>query len=318
MRNLSLRFVTFLAALTSLLAGASHAEDATFGKQVSESGIKHSFLITGSKTAIIDEASKVVWEAPGRSRDGFVLPNGNVLVSHYNEVKEYTRDGKVVFNYKLAAPNKELGTSVRLDDGNTLIVERGTKPRLVEVNAQGEVQVTIPLQPDSDNAHMQTRMVRKLPNGNYLAPHLLGFVVKEYQPDGKVVRAIRTDLEELGGRAAENWPFTAIRLENGNTLVNLTHGNKTVEFDAEGKVAWRADNSDVADRFADPCGGQRLANGNTVICSYGQRKPNMAKVFEINRDKEVVWEYINPNLTGIHEIHVLTTNGESVAWPPLK
>ncbi|MCH8860264.1 MAG: hypothetical protein IH843_03860, partial [Thaumarchaeota archaeon] len=32
---------------------------------------------------------------------------------------------------------------------------------------------------------------------------------------------IKTDLEELGGRKAENWPFTAIRLANGNTLVNL-------------------------------------------------------------------------------------------------
>ena len=88
--------------------------------------------------------------------------------------------------------------------------------------------------------------------------------------------------------------------------------------DADGKVVWRVDNSDVDGRFADPCGGQRLASGNTVICSYGQRKPNMPKVFEITRDKEVVWEYMNANLTGIHEIHVLTTSGEPVAWPPLK
>ena len=56
-----------------------------------------------------------------------MLPSGNVLVSHGNEVKEYTRDGKVVFNYKLAAPNKEIGTAVRLDDGHTLIVERGSQ-----------------------------------------------------------------------------------------------------------------------------------------------------------------------------------------------
>ena len=152
---------------------------------------------------------------------------------------------------------------------------------MLEVSREGEIAVEVPLKPDTDNAHMQTRMARKLPNGNYIVPHLLGFAVKEYAPDGKVVRTIRTDLEELGGRKEENWPFTAILLGDGRLLVNLTHGNKTVEFDGEGKVVWRVDNSDVDGRFADPCGGQRLANGNTVICSYGQRNPNKAKVFEI-------------------------------------
>jgi hypothetical protein len=285
---------------------------APFGKQVSESGIRHSFLITGSKTAIIDEECQIVWEAKGRSRDGFVLDNGNILVSQGKQAREYTRAGKIVFRYQLSKENKELGTAVRLPNGNTMVVERGAKPRLREVNKKGEVLVEVPLQPDSDNAHMQTRMARKLPNGNYLVPHLLGFAVKEYDKTGKVLRTIRTDLEELGGRKDENWPFTAILLANNRILVNLTHGNKTVEFDPDGKVVWRADNSHAGGRFADPCGAQRMPSGNTVICAYGQRKPEMAKAFEITAKKAVVWEYINPKLRGIHEIHVLTTNGKKV------
>ena len=308
------------AALALLLPRATlQADDATaFGKQVSDSGIKHSFLVTGSITAIIDEDNHIVWQVPERSRDGFVLPSGNVLFSNGQQAKEYTREGEVVFQYTLDAVNKELGTVVRLPDGNTLVVERGPKPRLLELSADGAIRVEVPLQPDSDNAHMQTRMARKLPSGNYIVPHLLAFAVKEYEPDGKVVRVIKTDLEELGGRKEENWPFTAIELASGNLLVNLTHGNKTVEFNPAGEVVWRVDTRDVDGRFADPCGGQRLANGNTVICSYGQQKPEMAKVFEITREKKVVWEYINPKLTGVHEIHVLATNGEPTAWPPLK
>lgn len=318
-----MRTALFILLITglNLAAGPARAQKKTkapFGKQVSETGIRHSFLITGSITAILSENNQIVWQVKRRSRDGFVLPNGNVLVSHGNEAKEYTRDGKVVFQYKLQKPNRELGTAVRLPNGNTLLVERGRKPRLLEVDAHGKVQVEVPLKPETKNAHMQTRMARKLPNGNYLVPHLLAFQVKEYEPSGKVVRTIKTDLAELGGRKAENWPFTAIRLTNGNTLVNLTHGNKTVEFDSHGKVVWRVDNSHAGGRFADPCGGQRLANGNTVICAYGQRKQRMAKVFEITRDKKVVWEYINPKLRGVHEIHVLTTNGKPVAHPPLK
>lgn len=296
-----------LAAIAALIPASVLAE----GKQVSESGIRHSFLVCGKMTALIDEDSKVVWTVPGYGRDGMVLENGNVLVTIGNQAREYKKGtDEMVWSYKLDKRNKELGTANRLANGNTLIVERGPLPRLLEVDGSGEVVVEVPLKPDTDNGHMQTRMARKLANGNYLVPHLLGFVVKEYQPDGTVVRAIKTDLEELGGRAAKNWPFTAIVVPGGNVLVNLTNGNKTVEFDAEGKVAWRCDNSDVDGRFADPCGGQRLGNGNTVICSYAQGDGKKAKLFEVTRDKKVVWEYIDPKVRA-HEVHILTTNGKA-------
>ena len=280
-----------------------------FGRQVSESGIRHSFLIAGTPTVLVGEDGRPKRGFNGKARDAFVLENGNVLATINNKAQEITAEGEVVWSYQLAAENKELGTAVRLEDGNTLVVERGVKPRLLEVTPKGEIAVEVPLQPETDNAHMQTRMARKLPNGNYLVPHLLAFAVKEYQPDGKVVHTIRTDLEELGGREGRNWPFTAIRLENGNTLVNLTNGNKTVEFDKDGKVAWKVTNEDVGGRFADPCGGQRLANGNTIICSYGQKDPTKPKLFEITPDKKVVWEFFHPKVRA-HEVHVLTTNGK--------
>ena len=60
--------------------------------------------------------------------------------------------------------------------------------------------MTVPLKPETKNGHMQTRMVRrKLPNGNYeIVPHLLAFAVKEYKPDGTVVRTIRTEPRGTG------------------------------------------------------------------------------------------------------------------------
>ncbi len=281
----------------------------SFGRQESKSGIRHSFLIAGTPTVLVGEDGEVKWQAKGKARDAFVLENGNVLASIGNKAQEITMDGKVVWSYSLAPENKELGTAVRLESGNTLVVERGVKPRLLEVTREGEIAIEVPLKPDTENAHMQTRMARKLPNGNYLVPHLLAFAVKEYTPDGVVVNTIRTDLKELGGREARNWPFTAIRLQNGRTLVNLTNGNKTVEFDAKGKVAWKVTNEDVAGRFADPCGGQRLANGNTVICSYAQKDPKKPKLFEVTPDKEVVWEFFHPKARA-HEVHVLSSNGK--------
>ena len=280
-----------------------------FGKQKSESGITHSFLICGNKTVLLNEKSEILWQTKGYGREGFVLENGNILVSVANVAKEISRNGKLVWSYQLSKGNKELGTCVRLENGNTLVVERGVKPQLLEVGSDGKIEVCVPLKPETPNAHMQTRMARKMPNGNYMVPHLLAFAVKEYQPDGTVVRTIKTDLAELGGRKERNWPFTAIRVGDGKILSNLTNGNKCVEFDSKGRVAWRLDNSHVNGRLADPCGGQRLTNGNTVICSYGQKKGDMPKIFEVTQDKKVVWEYFNAEIRA-HEVHVISTNGK--------
>lgn len=281
------------------------------GRQVSDQGIRHSFLVTGSKmTAIFNEDSEVVWWVKGGSRDGAVLPDGNVLICESKRVVEYAKDStEIVWSYHLdSKKNKEIAAAWRLDDGNTLIVENGGWPRLMEITREGQVAVEFPLQPETDNAHMQTRMARKLPNGNYLVPHLLAFSVKEYTPTGDVVNVIKTDLEKLGGREERNWPFTAIRKSDGSTLVNLTNGNKTVLFGKEDEVLWRCDNDDVDGRFADPCGAHLLANGNVVIGSYGQKDRSKPIFFEVTPDKEVVWEFFHP-LAKSHEIHVLTTNG---------
>ena len=284
----------------------------------SDEPIRHSFFIAGPTfTGIIDEDDTEIWNA-GRpaARDGFVLPNGHVLIAWSDEVRELTQEHKTVFHYVKSEENSEIGTVERLDNGHTLITELGRKPRLLEVASDGKIAVEVPLQPETDNAHMQTRMARKLANGNYLVPHLLAFKVKEYSPAGMILHEFPTDAPELGGRAAENWPFTAIRPENGHTVINLTHGNKTIEVDTNGKVVWMISNSDFPDvkPFADPCGGQRLPNGNTVIASYASQQA--IKVFEVTREKEIVWKYTGPHRA--HEIQILTTNGKPIEGKPLK
>lgn len=315
--NYLLRFsqAVFLAVLAA--CGPQPQSTADTDADTTSVAITHSFFVAGPDfTGILDESGAVTWDA-GRpaARDGFVLPNGHVLICWNDVVNEYDADKQVVFSYALSDLNQELGTAERLENGNTLITELGTQPRLLEVSPSGAIVVNVPLQPDTDNAHMQTRMARKLPNGNYLVPHLLAFAVKEYTPTGEVVSTFATDLPELGGREAENWPFTAIRLENGNTLINLTHGNKTVEMNAAGEVVWQVSNDDFTDKpFDDACGGQRLPNGNTVIASYHAKEG--IKLFEVNREKTIVWSYTGPYR--VHHFQILTTNGQPLAGKPLK
>ncbi|MCE2827701.1 MAG: hypothetical protein LW626_11550 [Verrucomicrobium sp.] len=280
------------------------------------SSIRHSYLVMGAKTAIIGEDGVARWEYRGGTRDGFVLPNGNALLAWSDRVEEVTPAKQVVFSYTRNPDNAEIGTVQRLYNGNTLVTELGKRPRLLEVDGRGSIVHETPLQPDTDNAHMQTRMARQLKNGNYLVPHLLAFAVKEYTPDGKIVATLRTDLAELGGRPAENWPFTAIRLDNGNTLVSLTHGNKVVEFTQTGAIAWKATNDDVGGLFKDPCGSQRLANGNTVVGSHAANQG--ISMVELNRDRKIVWTSDHPLAAGVHHFQILTTNGRQEPGVPMK
>jgi outer membrane protein assembly factor BamB len=279
--------------------------------------VRHSFLGTGkaNRVVIVGEDGKVQWKYDKPASDGWVLPNGNVLLALYPTkgfpngcVVEIQRETKnVVFAYQ--GQQKEISTAIPMPGGNVLITELGPQPRAVLVNRDGNVIKTTPLQCQKKNFHMQMRMLRVLPNGNYLVPHLLDFAVKEYEPDtGKVVRAFATDDR---GRAKKDWPFTAIRLKDGNTLIGCTNGNRIIEVDAKGKIVWSVTNEDIKETlFDDACGVQRLPNGNTVISSY-HAKGDKVKLFEVTREKKVVWRYSGLN-AGFHHFQILTTNGKAL------
>jgi len=301
-----IRFAAIAVLSFAVCAITAHAGD----------DIRHRFFVAGPNlTGIIGEDGSVEWDAGRKgARDGFVLPNGNVLVAWSNEIKEFTPDKKVVFHHKKSAENKEIGTVQRLANGRTLVTELGEKPRLMELGADGAVAVEFPLEPETKNAHMQTRMARKLANGNYLVPHLLAFAVKEYTPAGEVVKTYHTDKLGQGDRKVHNWPFTAIRVPGGNTVIGCTHGNRVVEVDPSGKPVWVLTNDDVGGIIKDACGVQRLANGNTVVASYAAKKG--VKLFEVSPDKKVVWSYSGPNR--VYHFQVLTTNGVPEPAPALK
>jgi len=290
---------------------------ALLAQQESPEKITHSFLVCGAETYIVKGDDSIARRYPKSTRDGWVLPSGNLLLAvskgkdyPSGAVVEVDADGKTVFEFK--GTQSEVDTVQLLPNGNLMLTESGKTPRLLEIDRSGKIVVEVALKCQTGNAHMETRMARKLPNGNYLVPHLLDFVVREYKPDGSTAWEAKTPTEPK-----ECWPFTAIRLENGNTLVNLTHGNRTVEFDAAGKVVWQVTNEDLgAPLFRDPCGAQRLPNGNTVIASYGQGGKGV-KLFEVTREKKVVWTY-SSDRAGVHQVHVLETNGKPVEGAPLR
>lgn len=275
--------------------------------------ITHAFLATGGESYIRDGQGKITWRFPQGSRDGWVLPNGHVLLA-LNKSEEYPgggaaeidRDGKVVFAWK--GTQSEVNTVQPLDGGNVLLTEAGDKPRLLEVDKSGKIVVEVPLKAQTGNHHLQTRMSRKLPNGNYLVPQLLDKVVREYTPTGKIVWEVKTP----------NMPFTAIRLDDGNTLIGCTHGNLVIEVDPAGKVVWQVTNDDLPGKpINDACGVQRLPNGNIVITSQ-HAQGNDVKLTEVTRDKTIVWTHRDPSKPSLHHFQILDTNGKTVEGRPLR
>ncbi|HEX7899496.1 MAG TPA: PQQ-binding-like beta-propeller repeat protein [Planctomycetota bacterium] len=271
----------------------------------------HSFLATGGETHIV-EKGQVTWTYPASTRDGWVV-DGRILLA-LSKSKAYPggaavevdRSGKILWEYK--GTQAEVDTLQLLPNGNMLLTEAGPKPRLLEITREGKTAVEIALGSQTGNPHMQQRMSRKTDRG-YLVPHLLDRVIREYAPDGKTLWEVKTPDEPK-----ECWPFTAIRLPDGNTLASLTHGNRVAEFDKDGKIAWLLTNADLpSPLLKDPCGVQRLPNGNTVICSYGAGGADEVKLLEVTRDKKLVWTYKSGKAGGIHHAQILDVDG-----PPLR
>ncbi|MEQ1829418.1 MAG: hypothetical protein ABL921_25870 [Pirellula sp.] len=275
---------------------------------------------------MVDGQGNKTWTHPHATRDGFVLPNGNIVLTlskgkvySGGAVVEITPVGKETLIWK--GTQAEVNSAQPTEAGSFVITEAGENPRLLEVDHSGKVLVEFPLQCQKANHHMQTRMARKLPDGSYLVPHLWDFAVMHYAAGGKVIGSLDTSVPGDGERSIHTWPFTAIRHGQGQTLVCCTNGNRVVNFDANGKIVWQLTNDDLPGPWLqDPCGAQVLPNGNFVITSYagGQKDPKAPKLIEVNRDKEVIWTYSDGQKVGIHHFQILDTNGEKLLSPALK
>lgn len=267
-----------------------------------------SFLMLGGLTQIVDASGKVSWKYPAATRDGHVLPNGNLLLTLSKNkaypggaVVEVTRDLKVVWEYK--GTQSEVNTGVLLDNGHILLTEAGDKPRLLEVARDGSIKVEIPLGCQTKNHHLQSRMARKLPNGHYLVPE--DRTVREYDAAGKVGWERKSPESK-----ADNRTFCCLRNAAGHTLISLTVGNHVIEVDEAGKVVWELRDGDLPGVAVNRSTALSwLPDGNIVFSNYAARAPQ-PKLVEITRDKQVVWTYSDRTNEGVHEFQLLDEAGK--------
>jgi len=270
-----------------------------------QTGDPRRVLVADSSThrlAIVGADGKIEWEAKvGAIHDAHLLPNGNILLQQgWTKVQELTPNSEIVWEYDAGKTNPgkrvEVHAFQRLDNGLTMIAESGSA-RIIEVDKDGKIVHEVKLVVSQPNAHSDTRLVRKLPSGNYLVAHEHDGYVREYDSTGKVIWDYAVplfDKPRKGGHGPDgfgNSIFSAIRLDNGNTLIGAGNGHSVLEVSPAREIVWKIEQNDLPGiTLAWVTRVERLANGNTILgnCHAGPANP---QIIEVSPDKRVVWTW---------------------------
>jgi hypothetical protein len=291
-------------------------------------GLKqHSFLYTGEwdyrktdQTMFIVRDGKVVWtySIPIKDTDGTLqelgdatmLSNGNIVFCRKTGASEITPDKKIIWNID-APKGTEIHSIQPIGLDHVLVTVNGNPAaKLMLINTttcKTEKEYTFPVLNPEANPHIQFRRVRQTKEGTFLAAHLRDQKVVEYDANFKEIWSY-----------ACNYPWDAVRLKNGNTLIT-TDDNTVREVNKQGKTVWKFSPEDAPEYkfiiFQEVC---RLENGNTVICNWCAHNfdaklwPGSVQVLEVTPAKKVVWalkEWTDPDLGPASSIQLLDEPG---------
>lgn len=270
---------------------------------------QHRVLAVGmDRLVIFSPAGEEEWSMPWPRglHDLHVLPSGNLLaVRDAREVCEIDRNTKqVVWHYNAAERNGNAGQRVEvhacqpLPNGGVMIAESGPG-RIIEIDREGTLRRVVKLKVDRPDPHRDTRLARKLDNGNYLVCHEGDGVVREYAGgDGAVVWEYPVPLfgkapaSGHGPEAFGNQIFSALRLKNGNTLIGLGNGHGVIEVSPAKEIVWELHQNDLPGiTLAWVTTLEVLPNGHIVLgnCHAGPGQPQIVEVAYPKR--EAVWTF---------------------------
>lgn len=274
--------VLFLALAALSVSAQSYMKDKAF------------YVFSDGFAAKVEADGKISWRSPRMTQVGdlWAFPS-SVLFTTCSGVKEVGLDGKDIFSYE-PADKPEIYACQKLDNGFYLVGEC-SKARLIEVNAAGTIRKEIKLNATGVGGHGFMRVVRKTEAGTYLVGQL-GGKAREYDSDGKLVWSFTNP--EFGSA------YAAVRLKNGNTMISFGENAKAciAEVTPTKEVVWSVTNKDLegqtdpaVDPLKFPTAFFVLPNGNILASNWighGHLGKSSA-VFEITRDKKIVWSYAN-------------------------
>jgi outer membrane protein assembly factor BamB len=269
---------------------------------------QHMVLVQGNdRLAIVDKDGEIGWEMEWDGiHDIHYLPNGNIMVQKdMRQVVEIDiRIQEVIWTYDATIQNGNEGKRVEvhafqpLANGNIMIAESGPA-RIIEIDRKGNILKNTPLKVDNPHPHRDTRLARKIDNGNYLVCHEADGAVREYDSDtGDVVWSYEVPMfgkEAKGGHGPEafgNALFSAVRLPNGNTLIGTGNGHSVLEVTPTKEIVWELHQNDLPGiTLAWVTTLEVLPNGNYVIgnCHAGPGQPLLIEIDP--KTRKVLWTF---------------------------
>lgn len=236
--------------------------------------------------ALVNPDNSLAWQVPINAiHDAQPLPDGKWLIqTSFTNMLEVDRTGKEIWKYSAGktADGKQIEIHAfrRLPNGNTMIAESGSA-KILEVDSNKKIVHSIALKVDNPHPHRDTRLVRPTNKGTYLVCHEADSKIREYNREGAVVWSY-----DVGSKV-----YSAVRLENGNTLIGTGDGHRVIEVTPEGKIAWEVGENELPGiKLVWVTMVDRLPNGNTwvVNCHAGPTNP---QILELSPDKKVIWSF---------------------------
>jgi len=271
-----------------------------------EKGFLSRFPFKGGAVLEADWKGNVLWEVrhPDHHHHGILLRNGNVLLNCLGQVPDQIAERVTGGTADHSLPSAIYAPPPAGDVGKMYA------DYLAELTPAGQTvwqwRSWEHLDPVADGiAEVQSlRTLWALGNSVLELPD--GDILVSYRPISTVIRIARQTGEivwKLGPPtlAGQHAPTP---LDNGNILIfdNGVHRlddplpfSRVIEIDPATKnIAWTYQDRPVSNFFTPRMGNaQRLPNGNTLI-----NEATFGRLFEVTRDGEVVWEYVNPFFGG--------------------
>lgn len=322
-----MKFNAQLLIIFLFVSSLAHAQSTKDGYKLPGKGLKqHDFLYAGewdirkpsAQSMFLVRGGKVVWHysIPLRTATGAVqefddatlLSNGNIVYACMSGAGIITPEKNIIWQY-VCAPGTETHSCQPVGKDSVLMALNGTVGKVLIFNtATNKLLKEIVIPTKGTGSHYQFRHVRLTPGRKTIMVGLL--------TEKKVVELDLDGNEVWSVNASSAW--SAIRLHNGNTLISGDTEGYTREVNPKGETVWEFTKTDAPFTVGNTQTANRLANGNTVICSWIAGNNNTAEwagtvqVFEVTPDKRVVWalsSWENPDLGPATSIQLLDEPG---------
>jgi len=316
----------FLSVILFFLPLIIKAQTSNSVNKLPGNGLRqHPFLYVGEWDSRHPEAQsmflvrdgKVVWkysipmhpDSGGNQEfdDVTMLSNGNIVYACMSGAGIITPDKKIIWEFSCPKGTESHSCQPIGKDSVLMVLNANPAQVLIINTATNKILKEILIPTKTTGTHGQFRHVRITKNRTIIVPQLSENKVVEYTLDGKEIWSVNAKS-----------PWSAIRLQNGNTLISGDWSSYTREVNMKGDTVWELTQADVPFKLFNNQTANRLANGNTVICNWCAGNPkteewaSTIQVFEVTPEKKVVWalsSWENPDLGPSTYIQLLDEPG---------